>query len=145
METFFISMPSKNHRQPVRSGLLKSFRFRPLIQALVYGLISISAISCQDKLDQCALDNTGSLEVSNTRVKGSLYVFYDKSKLTLGNADLIVGPGETVDDQLPVGAHHVQAYLVISSCNGGRCSVSYGETIERDIDLSACDNSFIVY
>jgi hypothetical protein len=116
------------------------------LRPLVLLIIILTAISCSDDISDCELTNSGTIQVENMRNNGVLQVHFNKGKIPVnGIGDLTVKPGEQANIQLPAGVHNVKTNLVITDCSGNRCSVSTTRLDEKDVDLSACATSNLIY
>ena len=114
----------------------------PAFLSLLFAFASCS----KDELD-CIKNNTGTIIVENSRNNGSVQVYFNETGTISvnGSGDLSILPGEKQSIQLPAGQHNVKARLIISSCNGGRCSVSSSGLPEKDVDLNSCQDLNLIY
>lgn len=112
---------------------------------LILPIVVFLLASCESK-SICEEGNTGSIVVENKRTKGNINVYFNPSRIGSNTpGDLVIKPGEKGSTELPAGVHNVLVRLIISECNGSRCSVSSSTLDEKDIDLSACESLNMAY
>lgn len=103
--------------------------------------------SCSDDTPECEMSNTGTIIIENTRSKGTVQVFFNKTGTIAinGPGNLNIPSGEKASIELPAGQHNVKARLSISSCSGNRCQISTSGLPEKNVDLSSCDDFNLSY
>ena len=121
------------------------FYFRTLL--LLCCLFSAIGCSKEDSAPLCEMNNTGTIAVENTRSNGSLQVFFDRTGTIPVNqtGELNIATGEKASLQKPAGPRNLKVNLIISNCNGERCSVSSSRLEEKNVDLTACEEVNIIY
>ena len=115
-----------------------------LMSALLAGML-ILGVSCT-KTPGCELNNTGTIVVKNFHPHGFLQIHVDKNNVPANaSGDLSVKAGEEGSLELPAGKHNIKAILVITTCSGGRCSVSTSGQGNDDINLASCETKNLIY
>ncbi len=114
--------------------------------SLAFIMITVLSVSCS-KQESCEVGNMGTLTFRNTNSTATLQVFINEfGRISVnGPGDVSVPPGETISIDLLAGPQNLKARFTVSSCSGGKCSISNTTLPERDVDLGSCQTSNVAY
>lgn len=120
-------------------------KFSHFLLILFSGIVILSCLSCK-KDPACELNNTYTVIIENTHNTGYLKVNIDRDFRSInGESEYTVAPGVIEEIELSSGIHVIKAKLVITECNGSRCSVrSFGKE-DKEIDQPACGGATLIY
>lgn len=108
--------------------------------------MAIVFFSCSKNAKPCEDNNTFTLKVENTSSTGVLGFNIDKDFVSVNTpGDYTVPQNSSLEVDVSAGSHVIKARLIVSSCSGGRCSISVTGKADKDVNSQSCNTTTLVY